>query len=351
MAAHLARQGNEVRLFNRWEHEIEVISRMRGIYLKGILGEGFVRIPVVTTDIAEAMDGTDLVSVVVPTNAHAYFAEAIAPHLRRDTPVLLNPGHTGGALNFREVLRQKGGPPVDICETNTNVYICRLTGPGEVTVWNLGGVFVACLPASGLDRLMSIMKEATPEIAPKLHPVSSVLDTSFANINAIMHPPVMLLNVGRVESKEGFYFYAEGGTRSVAKIIETLDRERLNTMLALGLKPVPFVQVFFQYGATSERARMSGSVFDALKDSEPNKLIRGPQSMDHRFISEDIPHGLVPFEAFGRLAGVDTPIIRSLIDLSSEINGVDYRATGLNLQRLGLEDKTLPEIHHYLLDG
>lgn len=347
MAAHLARQGLEVRLYNRWENEIAALRERGGIYLKGCIGEGFVPLPVITTDIEEAMYDTEFVAVVVPTTAHDYFAREMAPFLKPRMPVLLNPGHTAGALHFRHVLDEVGAPDVDLCETNTNIYITRITAPAEVTVWNLGGVSFAALPASRLESLTAIVSA----VAPTIKPVPTVLDTSFANINAVMHPAAMLLNTGWVEHGSGFRFYADGGTKSVAKVIAEVDRERLDVMRALGIKPVTFIEVFYHYGATSKRALESGSVYDALRDSEPNKLIQAPRTMDHRFLAEDIPHGLVPMEAFGRLAEVKTPVISALIDLACIVNEVDYRKDGLNLERIGLSGKAVDQILRYVKQG
>ncbi len=344
MAAHMTLQGHEVRLYNRWENEIEVLKEKGGIHLKGCLGDKFVPLSLVTTDIEQAMDGTEFVAVVVPTTAHDYFAELIAPHLKPHMPVLLNPGHTAGALRFRQVLKEKDAPDVDLCETNTNIYIARLTGPAEVTVWNCGGVYLAALPASRLDNLMTIISK----LVPTAKPVDTVFDTSFANINAIMHPTVMILNSGWIEAGPGFRFYAEGATESVCKVMAEVERERMAVMKAMGLKPVSFNEVFFHYGATSERALKSGSVFDALQDSEPNKPILAPNSMKHRFLDEDIPNGFVPMEALGKLVEVKTPTITSLIDLACLINDKDYRETGLTLDKLGLSGMTLDEIMAYV---
>ncbi|HHY93408.1 MAG TPA: NADP transhydrogenase subunit alpha, partial [Firmicutes bacterium] len=53
-------------------------------------------------------------------------------------------------------------------------------------------MFFSVLPG---DRL-STMLQVVGSLASNLRPVPTVLDTGFANINAIMHPPTMLLNAG-----------------------------------------------------------------------------------------------------------------------------------------------------------
>ena len=209
-------------------------------------------------------------------------------------------------------------------------------------------MFFSVLPG---DRL-STMLQVVGSLASNLRPVPTVLDTGFANINAIMHPPTMLLNAGWIEHSRGdFRFYADGATPSVARVMAEVDRERLEIMRALGVNPVPFVEVFYAYGATSERARESGSVYDAIRDSEPNRYIRAPETMSHRFLAEDIPHGLVPMEAFAQLAGMETPAISALIDLASLVNGVDYRREGLTLEKLGLAGMDTAAITEYVRHG
>jgi len=48
--------------------------------------------------------------VVVPAFAHAFIAEECAPYLRDGQIVVLNPGRTGGALEFRHVLQEMRCP-------------------------------------------------------------------------------------------------------------------------------------------------------------------------------------------------------------------------------------------------
>ena len=54
--------------------------------------------------------------------------------------------------------------------------------------------------------------------------------------------------------------------------------------------------------------------------------------------------GLVPMECLATLAGVPTPTISAVISVSSAINGIDYRATGRTLERLGLAGLSVPAV-------
>ena len=82
----------------------------------------------------------------------------------------------------------------------------------------------------------------------------------------------------------------------------------------------------------------------ACDESTPNRAIKAPSSLDHRYIHEDVGYGLVPMAELGRLAGVATPTIDALVRLASLALGIDYWRDGLTLERLGLAGKSPAEL-------
>src|SRR5262249_56110824 len=66
-----------------------------------------------TSEMGDALRGVRVVLVAVPASGHAEVARACVPHLRSGQVVLLLPGRTGGALEFRKVL-QKAGCRADV---------------------------------------------------------------------------------------------------------------------------------------------------------------------------------------------------------------------------------------------
>jgi len=132
MAAELASRGFPVTLYNRTYANIEVIGMRRGIEL--ITEEGrevFGNLELVTSDIEVALASADLVMVVLPASGHWDVAVKAAPFVRDDQVILLNPGRTGGALEFAEGLRKGGakGRPI-VCEAETFLFASRSLGPG-----------------------------------------------------------------------------------------------------------------------------------------------------------------------------------------------------------------------------
>ena len=78
---------------------------------------------------------------------------------------------------------------------------------------------------------------------------------------------------------------------------------------------------------------------------------KGPASAATRYISEDIPMGMVLLSSLGTLLDVPTPTADALIHLGSVIHDTDYRTPGRSVARLGLDGYSAGEILHYLTDG
>jgi opine dehydrogenase len=348
-AADLGKRGFSVRLHARNDERLEPLRRQGGIKISGV-HEGLVPIEHMSTDLAETIDGADLIMLVVPSVAHAHYARGLAPILEPGQPIFLDPGHTGGGLNFVHELREAGcAAPIETCETVTLTYICRLIGEGHVHLYSYTkNLAFAAFPGNAQERLYALLHPVFPEIRQ----ASSVLETALTNINAVFHPTGMLMNAGWIEHTQGnFLFYIEGITESVGRVTETVDRERLAVANALGVPTVSFLDAFHRAGLTTEAARASGSISRACHESEANRAIKSPPSLRHRYIMEDVGYGIVPISELGALAGVRTPVIDALITLASASIDVDLRATGLSLDRMGLAGLGLSGLERYIQTG
>ncbi len=334
-AAHLHSLGHRVQLYNRSPATIQAIREAGGIAYSGVLGDGFAPLALITTSVAEALSGAHLIMVCLPAFALEHIAHDLAPLLDGTQPILLNPGNTGGALALRQMLRNAGCrslPP--IAETNTLTYICRKRAAGEIYISSLvRNVRFAALPASQTETIA----EPVRELYPTLRPVEHVLLTALSNVNAVLHPPGIVLSAAWIEHSGGdFRYYYDAGTPAVAQVMADLDRERLALGSAWGMALEPFPALFADIGSTSAEAGASGSFLRMLRESEPNRFIKAPPSLDSRYLHEDIPFGLVPMSELARACGVATPVMDALITLTSSMNRVDYRARGWTLARLGL---------------
>jgi opine dehydrogenase len=348
--ADLTLRGYEVRLFSRSDRTLLPILKSGGITLVEAGEEKFAAPFFVSPLIIGVVDGVDLIIVAAPSVAHEYLAKSLAPHVRDGQRILLNPGHTGGSLHFANALRAAGcQAKLRICETVTLTYICRMPGPTRVEIYRRT-THLRCAAFPGKDT-PGLVKEIQ-DIYPNVVAAENVLETGFANINAIMHPAGMLGNAGWIEKTGGdFLYYREGITPAIAAWIESVDRERLQIVQRLGLAPLSFVDIFYQAGLTTEQARASGSVYRAINESEPNWTIKSPPTLDHRYIKEDVGYGLVPMAEIGRLLGVKTPVIDALITLASVATGTDYRQEGLTIEKMGLSGVGPQDLSKVLQEG
>jgi opine dehydrogenase len=331
-AADLTLRGFSVRLYGRSLSTVVPIKDRGGIEISGALGDHFAPLATITNDAGEAIRGADLVMLMGPTHAHDAMAVTIAPHVADDQILLAAPGHT--VLLIPNALRAKGLDVRAYCDTATLPYIARKSGPAAVRIMQAARYLVfASFPG---DRTTELA-ERIRVVYPSIQPGANLLETVFPYTNAIHHPPAILCNAGRVEATGGdYYHYYDGISPAVGRLIDGLDRERLTVASALGVRALPFVEHFYRIGYTTEAARTTGLAYEAFHQSEPDRWIRAPSSLDYRFLNEDVPYGLVLLSELGRLAGVATPTMDHVIHLACAATGKDYRAEGLTLDRLGL---------------
>jgi opine dehydrogenase len=349
-AADLGSRGYEVRLFNRSRARLEPIIEHGGLDKEGATGEGFVEISLITDDLEAAVADVDLIMLAVPISSHPYFAKELGPLLPPDQVLFLNPGHMGGGLFMaHEIHRLTGRNDIRTCEASTLTYGCRMRGPTTIHIMKtMTNLPFAAFPGKHQRELFEMVSPLYLDLVEASH----VLETGFLDINAVEHPPQIICNAGWLEHTKGDYlFYYEGTTPGVGRVIDALDLERIAIAEAASISTRPFVQVFHEMGYTSARAAETGSAHVALQQSAPNRWVKGPPSLDHRYLHEDVGWGLVPWSEVGRAVGVSTPLMDALIRVGGVLNGRDYRAEGLTLERLGLEGVDFADLDAYLREG
>ena len=345
MAAHLAIKGFPVRLYNRTLSKIDPIIKMHGIELEGEV-TGFGKIELASDNLGDIIKDADVIMVCVPAFAHAAIAERSAPHLKDGQIVLLNPGRTCGALEFINILRERGNDSeVIIAEAQTFIYASRGMGPASAKIFRIKqAIPVAAIPARKTDEALDKINEAFPEFIS----ATSVIETSFNNIGAVFHPAITILNASRIESTMGnFQFYIEGVTPSVAKILEEVDRERVEVANTLRCKNVYTALEWM----TMAYNVVEDTLFDGIHSNPGYYGIMAPKTTNVRYITEDVPFSIVPISEFGRVFGVNTKITDALINLSNIIFKKDFRSIGRNLTRMRLENLSLDEIRDVFIEG
>jgi opine dehydrogenase len=345
-AADMALLGHDVTLFEfeRFHVNVAEIFKGRTISISGKVREGKAKLALCTHHIAQAVRDVDLILIIVPSLYHRDYAEALAPVLKSGQHVVLIPG-TFGSLEFMTIIRQKGcTAEITVSEVDTLPYATRITGPASVNVYHALPVFgMGVFPADRTGEVLSLFKD----LYPTVNSFRDVLEAGLSNCNPVIHPLGVLLNAGRIEYARGeFWYYEEGVTPSVARATEALDRERMEIGAKLGLNLPDQATALHAVGYGPK-----GDLWEVLKASKGLTPIKGPTSLTNRYVTEDIPIGLVCWCELGEQLGVTTPLMRATIAIGSAISGVDYWKTGRTIERCGIKLMSAEEIVYYAKTG
>ena len=357
MAGCLSLKGFPVNLYNRGKKRIVSLAFNKGIKVKGVV-EGFARISLITTEVKEAIENVDVLMVVTPANAHRFLAEICVPHLKEGQVVILNPGRTFGAIEFKQVLKEKGcNADVIIAEAETLLYAARANNfLGEVKIFGIKKeVPVASIDAHLIPELMGVIREAFPQFIPG----DDVFKTSLNNIATVFHPAITILNSGWIEKTfpfsllglrfpklrmPRFRFYVDGCSPSVAEVLEKIDGERIAVGAALGLRITSAKDwLHFSYRAKGR------NLYEMIHYNPAYQKIIAPNSLNSRYITEDVPFSLVPIASMGEMLGVPTPVIKSLVNIASAIHGCDYWKDGRNVEKLGVKGMSVKELRRFAI--
>lgn len=352
VAANLSLAGFRVTLCElpAFRQTVEPLLATREIALDGVAYRDTARVHAVTTDFAAALAENDTVLLIVPAYAHKAFAEACAPHLRPGQTVVLMPG-TLGSLEFVRVVRERRGPDLfagseglTVAETDTAPYVCRKTGPASAHIWGVvTGLGVGVFPAARTEPACRRIEELFA--GARAYP--NVLACGLAAMNPVVHPAGVLLNAGRIEHSRGeFYFYEEGVTPAVCQLIYAVDRERRAVAAALGLDLPPVDEAFHRAGFGPQ-----GDLWAAINGSRMLTQLKAPGSLETRWLSEDVPYGLCAWVSLGERLRVATPILRSLIHLTSAMMGIDFWKSARTATELGIGEMRLEQLLCFVRTG
>jgi opine dehydrogenase len=92
--------------------------------------------------------------------------------------------------------------------------------------------------------------------------------------------------------------------------------------------------------------------FRASSDKEGTVAnISGPSSMKDRYITKDVPYGLVTTAHKARMFHVEAPVIDAIIELTFVVNEADYRREGRSLEALGIAGLSKEKLLDLLQEG
>ena len=348
LVAELGIAGFKLRL-----HDIDD-SRLSEIRARGGMEvererDGFAAIERVTSDLGSAVDGADVIIVVTGGNTQAVVARSLAPLLRDGQVILLIQGNTAGSLIVRRALDDAGcHADVDVAEMDNYPYSCWRLSPTRIRpIVKKRWLQVATFPG---NRIGEVFPRLSP-LFPQAVAAPNVLYTGFTNANAMLHVANCVANAGRIESGESYKFYAEGVTPAVARLYEAINAERVAVAAALGASVPTLADWFDRVYGVREMTLVETCRRLTYNSDGPYQATGTPKSLDHKFITEDVPTGLIPMSALGAAVGVRTPAIDALVEIVRNLTGKDVAAEARTLESLGLSGMDGPQIRRVVEEG
>lgn len=366
------------------EHGNEVLNaihRLNGLYLERPensnhepskfipLGESCV-----TANLEYMVSLSDIIIIPLPSTAHiSAVTEMNEVGLwKKRVPIILAPSRSFASPYIWKVL----GERYPIVCFSTCPYSCKAPKPEVSLIKRRKRTYVASLEGDINHNHVELLRELFPQAALSRIPALTTLN----NIGGVFHCATYMLNIDEIERRKKagkiFSFYMEGiaARPEVGAVLEQIDQVRLqiaNTLdiRTFGLKSKPREDIWRKLTnglrALEEESSDDIDILRRIRKEFTEYLDNCVLSAQHwlditygverikgeslsetigrtptyqknsvpqlRYVTEDIPTGLVVFEALAKMLDIDCAIVTEIIDMYDNRFNVDARAVGRNL--------------------
>jgi opine dehydrogenase len=271
----------------------------------------------IAADCAAALACADAVMLTVPGYGHRAVLDQVAAQLRPGQPVIISSHMSLSALYLARALAARG-VAAPIAAWGTTITTGRRQPGAVVRVSNIRDrVDVAALPATEIGAMLALCQDL---FGDRFVPRDDLIAVSLSNVNPQNHLGLALCNFTRIERGETWANWS-GLTPAVGRLIEALDAERLAVAAAYGVTVRTVRDHFHLSFAVPHGPVGDAGAILAARDANP-----GPASTETRYITEDVPFGLVPSTMLAHIAGVPMPLHEGGISIFSALYDRDFRA-------------------------
>jgi opine dehydrogenase len=346
-AGDFALQGHDVRL---WRRDATQVAEHRAagsrIVVKDAKGRHEAQLTLVTSDIAEAVHDAELILCPAPAFAQHDIAARLAPHLV-DGQVVFLPPATFGSMIFAIAARDAGNQAtVSFAETGTLPWLTRKHGPFEVAITiRAKRLPVGVFPLNTADHALNVIGRAFPGV---IEPCGDALSGALMNAGPIIHPPLIVMNTGPIEHFERWDIHKEGTQRSIRRVTDALDAERIAVREGFGYRD-PHFPLAHHYASAGEEWMYGRGSHDRLTDSGDwrERIVLS----EHRYMQEDLRLGLSLLVSAAELAGISTPLAKAFLAIGGAICNEDFMTHGRTLASLGLGGLDRDQLQTLLREG
>lgn len=283
---------------------------------------------------------SEIVVIAVPASYHADVFEKLIPFIRDGQMVVLFPA-CFGAISLKRAVLEKN-IDITICEAVSFLNVCESLD--ENTIFIQEEKSSMRMSVSPRERSQEALERLNHYFGILSH-AENFLDTSMHNINMVLHPLPLLLNIGYADKKLlDFRHFIDGVSPTVGMLLERLDIERIAIGKAFGLNLSSTLFQLIEYYGERDLQTLTEYV---SSEKGPYIHVQG-YGLDSRYITEDVPFLLVAMISLGDVCGIETPVMDLCVRLAGLIHRTDYLEIGYTLSELGLENMTLKEIRTYV---
>jgi len=322
-AAKLVENGHEVNLiktsFSIHDKSFDAISKTKEIVcIDSTKGDqkSIAKLSKVTRNIEEGLSDVDAVMILTQSLQHRDLAPRIVPFLKNNQIVFLIPGNMGSIVFDNCVEKDKH---VVFVEGESTPYDARLIEPGVVNILFKNARNAVSFLYKDDERYLENVNEL---FGSHRFLRSSVVESTMHNPNLVVHTIGSIMSASRIELAKGeFWMYRESFSDSIWNIIHQLDNEKNSIIKAFGGKESSYLDQC----KWRNKEDLSIDSLEAFKSYADKGGPKGPDSLDTRYIYEDVPMELGMLELLGKHVGVATPVTSSLITIASVLKKKDYR--------------------------
>lgn len=303
----------------------------------------------------------DLILLPLPAFAHEPTLLQIAPFLKEEVIIGAIPARSGFEYAALKILEDNKKEKVNIFGMQTLPWACRIKEyASKVDI--LGkkeSVGMAVFPHKITSELASFL---TRLLDLKIEPLPNMLTLSLANVGQIIHPGIMYgLFKGKEElkyRKEGIPLFYQGVTKEISETLKVMSDEILvltkeikNIDKSINLNHVLGLKDWLIY-SYKESIVDKSTLQSCFVTNSAYKGLRAPMKKNNndyflpnfqaRYLTEDVPYGLVVTKAIAQLAKVDMPVIDEVILTVSKWIGKEYIKRGY-LEGRDIKDTRIPQ--------
>lgn len=314
-AALLMENGHQVRI---WSPSGRQTALSEGV---GLVSTGMVQgkfKPEIADSAEELSDGVDVLFLALPGNGHKAVMDDLAPHVRNDQTIIISSHASFGALYFNRLIEARG-VLAPIVAWGTTVVTGAAQDDSSVVVSTVRSKVDMCtIPAGQTSQGLKVCQAL---FGDRFVQRDGLMAITLSNLNPQNHLGIALGNITRMELGEE-WDQCKHVTPKVGRLLEELDKERLAIAEKLGLS----VRTIFEHFHLSFHVPVASISEMNRQLYEEGNGGNGPTTEDSRYVTEDVPYGLVPIAWIGDLVGCPTPLHKAGIQILSAMYARNFEA-------------------------